>query len=76
MEIKDSCTTWYDTGNYLSFGEDIHIIDSSKTTDYSWSSLESNEYNHDEDAEYDPNEFLAESKEFRVKEIELFKEME
>ena len=61
----------------LSFGNDIIISDYNTHSNYGESSLGSYyKYNHDVDAVYDPNEFLAESQRFQVKQIEVFKEME
>ena len=78
MEIKDSqYAIKCDIDLYLSFGNDIRIYDYNTQYNYGESNLGSNyKYNHDKDAEYDPNEFLAGSGGFRVKEIEVFKEME
>ena len=77
MEVKDSnkainCDIDYN----LSFGNDIFIHDSSKTTVYSYSNLGKNyKYNDDVDVEYQPYYNLAGSHRFQVKEIEVFKEM-
>ena len=78
MEIEDSSyAIQCDIDLYLSFGNDIVIKDANTQYNNSYSYLGFNhKYNHDVDAVYDPNEFLAELEVFQVKEIEVFKEME
>ena len=77
MEIKNSKYATWCGSSTLSFSEDIMISDSNTQYNYSSSYLGSNyKYNHDKGAEYHPNEFLAGSEEFQVKQIEVFKEMQ
>ena len=74
MEIKDyssyaiQCAIDY----RLSFGNDFIISDSNTQSNYGLSSLGYNyKYNHDVDAKYDPKEFLAGSRRFQVKQMEM-----